>query len=294
MLKDFQLAALVKASEQWRLLRIPLHQHLQSLLAASWQQQYEAFTADMEEIAFDPGYTLEEHERFRVKGYALPECLQAGAGGQARNLESINNHENLIESIKAIIAFARNVQGDELMLAQSFTRSHVIQPGHFLFLQNDTYESPKRTGLSLGNRLAALYNVNSEQLLFENFRNTNTFLPLTDFIAEASDHDIREVLSHHLLKPQDIEATTVAANQWTRKRFAMLKASKILDQYTATQLVKRSKGYEVEVKVEKGRIVFPADKHVAKRLLQFLNEEIFRGPITEKLYETNSKREADA
>jgi|CXWL01.1.fsa_nt_gi hypothetical protein len=294
MLKDFQLAALVKTSEQWRLLRIPLHQHLQNSLAASWQQQYEAFTADMEEIAFDPGYTLEEHERFRVKGYVLPEGLQAGAGGQARNLESINNHENLIGSIKAIIAFARNVHGDELMLAQSFTRSHVIQPGHFLFLQNDTYESPKRTGLSLGSRLAALYNVNSEQLLFENFRNTNAFLPLTDFIAEASDHDIREVLSHHLLKPQDIEATTAAANQWTRKRFAMLKASKILDQYTATQLVKRSKGYEVEVKVEKGRIVFPADKHVAKRLLQFLNEEIFRGPITEKLYETNSKREADA
>lgn len=294
MLKDFQLAALVKIGEQWRLLQIPLHQQLQNSLAASWQQQYETFTTDMNEITFDPGYNLEEHERFRVKGYALPEGLQAGAGGQVRNLDSINKHENLIESVKAIIAFARNAQGDELMLAQSFTRSHVIQPGHFLFLQNDTYESPERTGLSLGSRLAAVYNVKSKQLLFENFRNTNTFLPLTDFIAEASDHDIREVLSHHLLKPQDISATVAGANQWFRKRFAMLKASKILDHYTTAQLVKRSEGYEVDLKVEKGRIVFPADKHVAKRLLQFLNEEIFRGPITEKLYETNSKREADA
>lgn len=294
MLKDFQLAALVKTSEQWRLLRIPLHQHLQNSLAASWQHQYEAFTTDIKEIAFNPGYTLEEHERFRVKGYALPECLQAGVvGGQVRNLESINKHESLIDSIKAIIAFARNAQGDELMLAQSFARSHVIQPGQFLFLQNDTYESPERTGLTLGSRLAAVYNVKSKQLLFENFRNTNAFLPLADFFAEASDHDIREVLNHRLLKPQDISATVADANQWFRKRFAMLKASKILDHYTTAQLVKRSKGYEVELKVEKGRIVFPADKHVAKRLLQFLNEEIFRGPITEKLYETNSKREAD-
>ena len=294
MLKDFQLAALIKTSEQWRLLRIPLHQHLQNSLAANWQQQYEAFTADMKEIAFDPGYTLEEQERFRVKGYALPEYLQAGAGGQVRNLESINKHENLVESIKAIIAFARNAQGDELMLAQSFTRSHVIQPGHFLLLQNDTYESPKHKGLTLGTRLAAVYNIKSKQLLFENFRNTNTFLPLTDFIAEASDHDIREVLSHALLKAKDIEVTIAAANQWFRKRFAMLKASKILDQVTTKELVKRSKGYEVELKVEKGQIVFPADKHAAKRLLQFLNEEIFRGAITEKLYETNSKREADS
>lgn len=293
MLKDFQLAALVKTSDQWRLLRIPLHQNLQNLLAANWQQQYEAFTIDTKEIAFDAGYTLEDNERFRVKGYTLPESLQAEAGVQMRNLDSIKGHENLIESIKAVIAFARDEYGDELMLAQSFSHSHVIQPGRFLFLQNDTYETPKHTGLTLGTRLTVAYNVKTRKLLFENFRNTNIFLPLTDFIAEASDHDIREVLSHSLLKPQDIEATTATANQWFRKRFAMLKASKILDEYTAAQLVKRSKGYEVELKVEKGRIVFPADKQVAKRLLQFLNEEIFRGPITEKLYETNSKREAD-
>lgn len=294
MFDNFQLAALVKTGEQWRLLQIPMHQNLQNTLAATWYQQYEAFTADMKEIAFDPGYTLEEHERFRVKGYALPEWLQAGEGGQVRNLDSIKKHENLIESIKAVIAFAHSEQGDELILAQSFSRSHVIQPGRFLFLQNDIYETPKHTGLTLGTRLAAVYNVKTRKLLFENFRNTNTFLPLTDFIAEASDHDIREVLSHSLLKPQDIEATTAAANQWFRKRFAMLKASKILDQCTTKDLVKRSKSYKVELKVEKGRIVFPADKHVAKRLLQFLNEEIFRGAITEKLYETNSKREADA
>lgn len=294
MLKDFQLAALAKASEQWQLLRIPLHQHLQNSLAANWQRQYEAFTADMNEIAFDPGYTLEERERFRVKEYALPEWLQAGAGGQVRNLKSINNHENLIESIKAIIAFAHNARGDALMLAQSFSRSHVIQPGRFLFLQHGTYETPKHTGLTLGTRLAAVYNAKTRKLLFENFRSTNTFLPLVEFIAEASDHDIREVLSHPLLKPQDIEATTATANQWFRKRFAMLKASKILDQCTTKDLVKRSKSYQVELKVEKGQIVFPADKQVAKRLLQFLNEEIFRGAITEKLYETNSKREAEA
>jgi len=294
MLRDFQLAALVKTGEQWLLLRIPMHQHLQNSLASSWQKQYEAFTADTKEIAFNAGYTAEEDERFRVKDYALPDWLQAGGGGKLRNLGSIKEHENLIESIRAIIAFARNVQDEELMLAQSFSRSHVIRPGRFLFLQNDTYETPKHTGLTLGTHLTAVYDIKSRKLLFQNFRNTNTFLPLTDYIAEASDHDIREVLNHHLLKPQDIGATIAAANQWFRKRFAMLKDSKILDQYTVPELVKRSKGYEVELKVEKDRIVFPADKPSAKRVLQFLNEEIFRGAITEKLYETNSKREADA
>lgn len=294
MLGDFQLAALVRAGENWALLRIPLHQHLQDSLAVSWQQQYETFTVNKDEITFDAGYTPEGHERFRINGYVLPEYLQAGVGRQVCNLDSIVKHENWIGSIKAVIAFARNTRGDELMLAQSFGRSHVIQPGRSLFLQKDTYDTPKRTGLTLGTRLAAVYEVKIRKLLFENFRNTNAFLPLIDFVAEASDQEIREMLSHPLLKAQDIETTTALATQWSRKRFAMLKASKILDQFTAEQLLDRSQGIEVEVKVEKGRIVFPTDKHAAKRLLQFLNEEIFRGAITDKIYETNSKREADA
>ncbi len=293
MLKDFQLGALTRVGSEWKLLQIPLHQSLQSSLAKDWYQQYEVFTADTTPISFDAGYTPAEEECFLVKDYLLPAWLEAGTGGRLRNLDSIKKHDEMIPAIKAIIAFARDDQGYDLMLAQSFSRSHVIKPGRFLFLQKDTYETPEHTGLTLSTHLAAVYDVKSRKLLFENFRSTNTFLPLADFIAEASDNDIREVLGHRLLKPQNIDASTATANQWFRKRFAMLKASKILDEYTAPQLVKRSRGYEVELKVEKGRIVFPADKPAARRLLQFLNEELFRGPITEKLYETNSKRAAD-
>ena len=294
MLEDFQLTALVRKDEHWALYRIPLHQGLQTALAKSWNEQYEAFAKGKKELDFNAGYTPEDDERFRVNAYALPEWLQAGTKGKAADLDPINANEGAIESIKAIVAFAKGAKGEELVLAQTFSRSHVIQPGRFLFLQKGTYETPDHPGISLGRQLAAVYSAKTETLMFENFRNTNAFLPLTEYIAEASDHDIREVLGHKLLKARDADATVAAANQWFQKRFAMLKASKILDDYSAAQLMKRSKGYEVELKVEKGRLVFPADKPAAKRLLQFLNEEIFRGAITEKLYETNSKREADA
>jgi hypothetical protein len=291
MLHDFQLAALTRTGKKWRLLQVPLHQDLQNSLTVDWNCQYEAFTVGKDEIAFDAGYAPEADERFQIKDYETPEWLQSGANGQVQNLDPISKHESLIDSTKAMIAFAQIAGGGELMLAQSFSRSHVIQPGQFLFLRNNTYESPKRTGLTLGTRLAAVYNFKTRKLLFENFRVVNSFLPLTDFIAEASDRDIREVLTHRLLKAEDIDATTASANQWFRKRVAMLKASQILDQYTRAQLTQRSKGYGVKLKIEEGKVVFPAERHAAKRLLQFLNEEIFRGAITEKLYETNSKRE---
>jgi type I site-specific restriction-modification system R (restriction) subunit len=36
-----------------------------------------------------------------------------------------------------------------MILFQNFSRSHIIRPGRFLFLQNNTYESTQRPGLTL-------------------------------------------------------------------------------------------------------------------------------------------------
>ena len=192
-----------------------------------------------------------------------------------------------------MVAFARNEQDDEMILFQNFSRSHVIRPGFFLFLRRDTYETTQRPGLTLENKLSAVFRPNDGKLLFQNFRTVNTFLPLSDFYEEASEQQIRQVLAHARLDPLDADALATSTNQWFRKRFAMLRDSGILDQYTAQEIMDRSAGHNIEIDVVGDRIVFPADRRQAKRLLQFLNEEIFKGPITSTLYETNSKRAAD-
>lgn len=293
MLENFQLAIIAKTGRQTQLFQVPLHQTLQDTLAASWQAQHDTFIEGAHEIAFNPGYTPEAHELFQLNGYELPDWLRNENGQTVQSLDPISEHEALVDSAKGIVAFASNDQGDEMMLFQNFSRSHVIRPGSFMLLQNNTYVGVQRLGISLDSKLSALYLVSQNKLLFQNFRTTNTFLPLADFFEEATEQEIREVLNHGLLATEDAEALAVGANQWFRKRFAMLSISGILNQYTAQQIVEHSAGYEVDVQLDGNKIVFPADKAKAKRLLQFLNEEIFRGAITETLYETNSKREAD-
>jgi hypothetical protein len=293
MLENFQLAAIIRQGGQTRLLRIPLHQALQDTLAASWQEQYDAFVTDAEEIGFNAGYQPEEHERFRLKAYEPPEWLAGENSQSVPALDAITNDDALLDAAKGIVAFARNDDGEEVMLFQNFSRSHVIRPGRFLFLQNNTYETTQRPGLTLDSKLSALYLPADRKLLFHNFRTVNTFLPLADFYEEASEQQIKEVLGHKLLASEDADALATDANQWFRKRFAMLRDSGVLDEYSAKAIQARSKGYDVAIKISKGKIVFPAEKAAAKKLLQFLNEELFRGAITEKLFETNSKREAD-
>lgn len=293
MLSNFHLAALRKHQAQTELFHIPLHQALQDLLAKTWGQQLGVFTNNVKEITFNAGYKPENHERFRLSDFDFPEPLHGINSLNVQELSSISQHEDTMDSIKAIVAFCRHNAGEELVLFQNFSRSHVIEPGSFLFLRNNTYESAVRPGLQLDNKLSAVYSAQEKRLLFHNFRVTNTFLPLAEFYEEASEEAIRQILSHKHLAPEDVEALAIDANQWFRKRFAMLRDSGVLDQYSPQQIKNRSKNYDVEVQIAKGRIVFPADKGAAKRLLQFLNEEIYRGAITDTLYETNSKREAD-
>jgi hypothetical protein len=293
MLENFQLAAIVKQGARTQLCRVPLHQGLQQALAESWQGQYDAFVDDIKEISFNAGYQPEEHEHFSLMNYDLPDWLAKETSQTVADLKVISTNDALVDSIKGMVAFARDDQGEELMLFQNFSRSHVIRPGRFLFLQNNTYETTQRPGLALEGRLSAVFQPAVKKLVFQNFRTVNTFLPLADFYEEASEEEIRDVLDHKLLAPEDADALATGANQWFRKRIAMLRDSGVLDQYSARQIKERSRGYDLEIHVSKGKIVFPADKQAAKRLLQFLNEELYRGAITDALYETNSKREAD-
>ena len=294
MLENFQLAAIVKQRSQTSLLQIPLHQVLQENLAKNWQTQYNKFVTGVYEIEFDAGYKPEIHERFCLSSYKLPDWLAKENSQTIRDLAAINSKEASIDFIKGIVAFVQNYQAGELLLFQNFTRAQVIRPRRSLLLQEGTYKGIKHPGLTLAEKLSAIYRPTDYTLLFHNFRNVNTFLPLDDFYKEASEQEIREVLNHARLAPENPDALAADANQWFRKRFAMLKDSDVLDQFSASEIQSRAKGYNnVSIQISEDKIVFPANKFAAKKLLQFLNEEIFLGPITEILYETNSKREAD-
>ena len=277
---------------QTRLLQIPLHQALQGSLAESWEDQKDRFLDGTEEINFDAGYSPEKHERFRLPDYEPPNWLADENSQTIENLDTIASHDELFDSITGTVAMARNDQDEELVLFQNFTRSRVIRPGGFLFLEGNTYKSAERRGLTLDVDLNAVYKPTERKLLFRNFRTVNTFLPLAEFYREVSEQEIREVLDHPLLAAEDPDESVASANEWFRKRIAMLKDSGLLDRFSAGWIQERSIGYDVSVGVADDKIVFPSDKLAAKRLLQFLNEELYRGAITETLYETNSKREA--
>ncbi|MDA0426046.1 Kiwa anti-phage protein KwaB-like domain-containing protein [Stutzerimonas frequens] len=297
MLEELHLVALLKERNQLGLRRIPLVGELQAALTEQWQDQLDDFLLEAQEIDFDPGYTPEIHERFSLQNFELPDVVAAESSGTVHLLDPINMQGAEPSLIKAILGFARQDDGSEILLIQSFSKSHIISPGQFLFFTRNNFESSETPALSLSDQLTAVYYPEQQNLLFRSYRAANAIFNLADFYKEATEEDIKAVLAHEKLAPVDADALAKGASQWFCKRFALLKDSEILDQYTVPQIVQHSVGYDLDIQIDNStgqdRIVFPADKAPAKKLLQFLNEELFRGAITERLFETNSKRIAD-
>lgn len=292
MPSDFQLAAIVKRARKPQLLQIPLQQTLQDSLAELWWEQHERFTEGVDEIDFQAGYLPESDERFCIAAYSLPEWVSRETGETVPELETLGWDGAKMPVISGVVAFARRDNGEEWLLFQNFTRSKVIEPGRFLFLTQDTYASTARPGLTLDQKLSATFERSEGKLLFSSFRTVNTFLPLADYYREASEQEIAELLAHRRFMVEDPAAASREWNQWFRKRFSMLRDSAILEEFSTTEIEERANGYDVGLVVRDDRVVFPKDTKEAKKLLQFLNEELFRGAITERLYETNSKRAA--
>ena len=292
MLKNFHLLAIVRESDGHSLLRFPIHQKLQAELAGRWAEQLEVFLDFEKSVPFDPGFNPESDERFEINDFQLPEFLADVTSENTQDFRTITEEE--YTTLKGVTAFAKSSKDEELILFQNFSRSHVISPYRIWFYEGDLFQTTEHRAISLERKLAAVYFSTDQKLMFQNFRTANTFLPLHEYYEEASEKEIKEVLSHEKLAAENIEALAADAPQWYRKRFAMLRDSGVLDDYSVETIVEHSKGYEVEIKVaDNGKLVFPAERKEARRLLQFLNEELYRGPITETLYETNSKREAD-
>ncbi|MCA8919016.1 MAG: hypothetical protein KDB32_08050, partial [Planctomycetes bacterium] len=122
MLENFQLAAIVRQHGEVQLLRVPLLQALQTELADSWSDQYDDFVDDTEHIEFDAGYNPEQHELFVLEDYQPPEWLAGEDSTTAPDFDSIADlEEDDLTSIKGLAAFARDDEGDEVVLFQNFT-----------------------------------------------------------------------------------------------------------------------------------------------------------------------------
>ena len=296
MFTDFELTAAHRIGKgPATLFRIPMSGELQRNLARAW---YEMYTEVLERdpVGFDPAYTPDEHQVFRIAPYELPAWLLDHNIESVREIPIIPNEERTFRSVQCALALAWDRERDEqVMLFQNFTRSKVISPSwRSVVFFNNLYQQSERHGMQLANAISAVFfgDHGPGTLLFSKVRDVNTYLPMETYYREATTAEVREILSHRRLSVEDADAVVeIAGRPWYSRRFLMLKDSGILDAYEATLLRDVGARLDVQLELDGDAIRLPSGRTALRDVLTFLNEERFRGAITDHLYEAASRRE---
>jgi len=288
-----QLFALVQGAGM-RVHRVPLGQKLQKEVAEIFRLQATAFLQNADLIPFAASYNPEIDEVLEITDFDDPDKLSdAGANPLACPILKITD-----ESLEKLIGLfvITIVDGKKSVCLQYFDRRRALTKKKFTLLSiGDGLEKLEQSGLILDNTIAVVLQDN--RLLFRSYHIASRFFDLTSYFHEATDKELTAFAEHPSFVTPDIPAFQEVANtSRMRKQIALILASEIMDEHSPKKIVRRAAQFKLKIKtVQDGKntkLVLPIERAALKSVLDFLQENYYKGCLTATTYVSNSKRPA--
>lgn len=266
--------------------RIPLIKKLQNDLDTYFTNEISAFI-NKEKVNFNGEYKPEDDQILIIENYDLKDSLSAETLNNPLSVDPISQNE--IESIKGLI-----LKNENYIIFQTFDNRKIIRPDKWHLLYSaDTFSKIEQMGIAIEQKIDMLYQINEKSLLFFSYHNASKILDLNNYYREATDREIESFLSNDLFEADLSQIDKNLFNSRIRKKIYQIQKNDTLN------IVKDKKDkvreYASEVVIElnfndkNGKIIFPNEKRKIEILINFLNDDIFKSPITDDWYQTNSK-----
>ena len=242
-------------------------------------------------ITFDPGYQLQEGECFEIKDFAISDDLKS-ACKQPVSADRLDKDDLADLPIKSIVGYDFSA-GNERIFFQNFDSRRVLIPGKgftvFATADSSTFKEIDTPVVLLDAHLVAIWDKGT--LKFKNFNNAKKIFDLTSYFTEATDEQIGEFVAHNFIACVDKDKLVKNSTAWSRKKIALILHGKVLDSMTAKSVKAAAKLVDYDVPMDGNKIKLPSDKKELKALLQFLDEDLYLGPISHRRLLSSGKRE---
>ena len=250
-------------------------------------------TKDKTPVTFDGKYVPREddNEFLIINNYQLgleiKEVLDNPQGVEI--FEPVNG---IIPFIKALFIGKYEVVNGVKNYSVAFQKfksdQYISQSKHHLFYDNNTFRKELRIGFSVSNYIDCLFKDNS--LKFVSFFFARQILDLSYYYREATTEETNNFATNSLIQVYSPTEFCNQSDTWTRRKIASINDSGMLSNYSANDIKKIAKKSGVIISIENDKIVIPSDKKELKKVLSFLDEEVYKGPLTTNTYITNSKK----
>ena len=281
---ELNLFAMLEGQEN-TVRRIPLSGDLQDEITEFIQEQKGSFYTDQSKIDFSGSYNAEVGEIFKITDYPLrKEVIEAVQN--PLNYDILNMRE---QKLRIVALFAGKWTNKEKYICfQVVDARRIISKGFTILNSGNTYTKLEDPGLTLQDKLTALYQGN--ELLFYSYYHTRRFLDLNDYYREATDTDLQAFATLPLFYQENQEIFMENADSMVRKKVALLQKNNVLRRVTTKDIQQDARQYNIKIDTKGDQIVIPSDKKKLKELLRFLDEDYFTAILTKRKCLTNSKK----
>jgi hypothetical protein len=274
------------------ILRMPIEQDAAAEVRELFLDLSRKFFKGVSEfVDFDPGYQLTEDECFQIAEFEVPDELLAvcAAPTTAEDLEAADLTGDNGPRIKAIIGYDFSGKKKELMF-QTFDPRRMFSPGKGVFrFDRGVFHELKSPVISIEHGLAGVWR---DGTLF--FRKLGSIRRVFDFELyelQATEEQMTSFAGHSKIQCKDSKAFVTGANRWSRGKIARILKNKVLDDSTLMHLQAAAHTVSFDLPVVGDKIVLPEGGVELKRLLQFLDDDMYRGPVSDRQFLSSGKRE---
>ena len=285
---------LLTKDEQRPFLRLDLDQHAGSAARDLFLSAAEAFSRSIEEVVpFDAGYKLNDDECFEIEDFEIDEDL-IGFCRQPLTAERVEAPDFEDLPINGVVGYDFSNRQRRLYF-QNFDSRRILMPGRRFALlpmaDASTFKELTKPVLLLDSKISAMWD--NGTLRFKSFHLAKQLFDLSAYFTEATDEQIEEFTSHNRLRCENTARFKGACNTWSRTKIALILRGGILDRATGNSIRAAAEEVEYVLQMDRDQIVLPEEKSELRALLQFLDEDIYRGPISQRRLLSSGKRQLE-
>ena len=244
----------------------------------------ELMNDETEEVEFDGRYVIRENENeISFITMDLPEVFIDIPDNQ-QGLTTLDIDEDEIQSIFWY------EEGSYFF--QMFSSGNLLENKYILRFFQEQHNFTRMTDKAfiINNKIQAIYK--NGRLYFKSFTSASKIFDLSEYMVEATTADI-EVFGNNDNITIDVDWLKSHANAKTRRLIKMISVSGTLDTFMGLSIRDRkalARSVNVEITIENNKLKLPNNVSKVNKILEFLNEDVYKGLISSNIFRTNSKR----
>lgn len=270
--------------------RVRLDATVQQDVEDLFDSQETEFREDVtEEVEFDGSWKPDAEEFLTIDTPQDAEFFEQAIRGNATAVPDLDTDNFPDENIKALFT-GRVTNRRAIVLVQRFTSQQVLSKKFSLLQRGNAFRQLTDNAFTFDSKLTCI--IEGGKVKFKSLFNLRSIINMTDLYREATADEVRTFGAHRLLHVADMENFLKNTSQTSRRLIQAVSGAGTLDAHTAAEIRSAAARTGLTLNVQRQQIVMPTDKAEIKKVLQFLNESRYLGPLSQRAFVTNSQRPA--